>query len=32
MIRMAKASKYIRDNQVKITPLYIDYRMARVNQ
>jgi hypothetical protein len=32
MIRMAKAPKYIRDNQVKITPLYIDYRMARVNQ
>jgi len=32
MIRMAKAPKYSHQNQIKITPLYIDYRIARVSQ
>lgn len=32
MIRMAKAPKYISDNQIKITPLYIDYKIAMVSQ
>ncbi len=32
MIRMAKAPKYSHQNQIKITPLYIDYRIAMVSQ
>ena len=32
MIRMAKAPKYFHENQIKITPLYIDYRIAMVSQ
>jgi hypothetical protein len=32
MIRMAKAPKYISDNQIKITPLYIDYKLATVSR
>ena len=32
MIRMAKAPKYAHGNQVKITPLYIDYKIAMVSQ
>ena len=32
MIRMAKAPKYAHENQIKITPLYIDYRIAMVSQ
>ena len=32
MIRMAKAPKYSCQNQIKITPLYIDYRIATVSQ
>ena len=32
MIRMAKAPKYSHENQIKITPLYIDYRIAMVSQ
>lgn len=32
MIRMAKAPKYISDNQIKLTPLYIDYKIAMVSQ
>jgi hypothetical protein len=32
MIRMAKAPKYSHQNQIKITPLYIDYRIAIVSQ
>jgi len=32
MIRMAKAPKYSHDNRIKITPLYIDYRIAMVSQ
>jgi hypothetical protein len=32
MIRMAKAPKYCQENQIKTTPLYIDYRIAMVSQ
>ncbi len=32
MIHMAKAPKYSHENQIKITPLYIDYRIAMVSQ
>jgi hypothetical protein len=32
MIRMAKAPKYSHENHIKITPLYIDYRIAMVSQ
>ena len=32
MIRMAKGPKYSHDNQIKVTPLYIDYRIAMVSQ
>jgi len=32
MIRMAKAPKYSHQNQIKIAPLYIDYRIAMVSQ
>ena len=32
MIRMAKAPQYSHQNQIKITPLYIDYRIAMVSQ
>jgi hypothetical protein len=32
MIRLAKEAKYLHDNQIKITPLYIDYRIAMVSQ
>jgi hypothetical protein len=32
MIRMAKAPKYSHENQIKIAPLYIDYRIAMVSQ
>ncbi len=32
MIRMAKAPKYSHERQIKITPLYIDYRIAMVSQ
>jgi hypothetical protein len=30
MIRMAKSAKYSHDGQIKMTPLYIDYRLAMV--
>jgi len=29
---MAKTAKYVRENQIKITPLYIDYKIAMVGQ
>ena len=32
MIRMAKAPKYAHDNHIKITPLYLDYKIATVTQ
>jgi hypothetical protein len=32
LIQMAKAPKYVRENQIKITPLYIDYKIAMVSQ
>ena len=32
MIQMAKAPRYSHANQIKIAPLYIDYRIAMVNQ
>ena len=32
MIHMAKAPKYSHENQIKIAPLYIDYRIATVSQ
>lgn len=32
LIQMAKAPKYVRENQIKITPLYIDYKIAMVCQ
>jgi AAA ATPase domain len=32
MIRMATAPKYAHENRIKITPLYIDYRIAMVGQ
>ena len=32
MIRMAKVPKYSHENQIKIAPLYIDYRIAMVSQ
>lgn len=30
MIRMAKSAKYLHDGQIKVTPLYIDYKLAMV--
>lgn len=30
MIRMAKSDKYLHDGQIKVTPLYIDYKLATV--
>ncbi len=30
MIRMAKSARYSHDGQIKVTPLYIDYRLATV--
>ena len=32
LIRMAKAPKYCHENHIKITPLYIDYKIAMVSQ
>lgn len=32
MIRMAKSPQYCNENRIKIMPLYIDYRIARVSQ
>jgi DNA polymerase III delta prime subunit len=32
MIRMAKAPKYLHESQIKIAPLFIDYRIAMVSQ
>ncbi len=32
MILMAKAPKYSQRNQIKIAPLYIDYRIAMVSR
>jgi AAA ATPase-like protein len=32
MIRMANAPKYLHENQIKITPLFIDYRIGMVSQ
>jgi hypothetical protein len=32
LIQMGKAPKYVRENQIKITPLYIDYKIAMVSQ
>lgn len=32
LIQMAKAPKYSHDDQIKITPLYIDYKIAMVSQ
>lgn len=32
MIRLAKDTKYFHENQIKITPLYIDYKIAMVSQ
>lgn len=32
MIRMAKAAKYVRDGNIKISPLYIDYKLATVSR
>ena len=32
MIRMANAPKYLHENQIKITPLFIDYRIAMASQ
>jgi hypothetical protein len=32
LIQMAKAPKYSHENQIKITPLYIDYKIAMVSQ
>ncbi len=32
MIRMAKAAKYAHDGSIKISPLYIDYRLATVSR
>jgi hypothetical protein len=32
LIQMAKTPKYVRENQIKITPLYIDYKIAMVSQ
>ena len=32
MIRMATAPKYSHDDQIKITPLYIDYKIAMVSR
>jgi AAA ATPase domain len=32
MIRMANAPKYSHENHIKITPLYIDYKIAMVSQ
>jgi len=30
MIRLARSSKYLHDGQIKVTPLYIDYKLATV--
>lgn len=30
MIRMAKSAKYLHEGQIKVTPLYIDYKLAMV--
>ena len=32
MIRMARDPKYFHGNQIKITPLYIDYKIAMISQ
>jgi hypothetical protein len=32
MIRLAKYPKYLHENQIKITPLYLDYKIAMVSQ
>ena len=32
MIHLAKDPKYSHGNQIKITPLYIDYKIATINQ
>jgi len=32
MVRMAKAPKYAHDQRIKITPLYLDYRIATVTR
>jgi DNA polymerase III delta prime subunit len=32
MIHLAKDTKYFHENQIKITPLYIDYKIAMVSQ
>ncbi len=32
MIRLAKAPKYLHESQIKIAPLFIDYRIAMVSQ
>ena len=32
MVRMAADDKYRSDNQIKVSPLYIDYKIARVSQ
>jgi hypothetical protein len=32
MIRMARETRYCHDRQIKITPLYIDYKIATVNR
>ena len=31
MIRLASSPKYAHENQIKIAPLYIDYKIAMVN-
>ena len=32
MIRLGRNAKYFHDNQIKITPLYIDYKMSTINE
>ncbi len=32
MIRLARDPRYLRENQIKITPLYIDYKIAMVSE
>jgi hypothetical protein len=32
MIRLARDPRYFHENQIKITPLYIDYKIAMVSQ
>ena len=32
MVRMAKSARYSQDGQVKVTPLYIDYKLAMVGR